>query len=515
MLLALSNSRDETTNYLLRRLRATDVPHVRLDSDNLHEHIRVLHDTRGTTLSVGAESYFPQQFSHVWLRRPEKLKVSASDDEAEQAYARREWTAALEGFLAQIPPECWINHPTANTQAAHKLEQIQRARAFGLPTPESLVTQDCSAARAFLNRHRARGLIAKPLSTGYVERSDRNDTLVYTSAVSEEDLTNADSLRLCPTLFQERIGKRCDVRITALDNHFVAVSIDRRDSSGAHVLDVRTDNMAGARYSVIQIPVEVEARLASVLKSYGLRFAAVDFIIDNKGQWIFLEINPNGQWAWLDIVGPTEIWRLFVDTFRRPKGSEITPLGPIDSATWLALRMCRLPTTREHVRLKSYDHQPPFVSQIRPSEARSNKDLLDYAISTFERANDRRKSVDEKAKFLAGLVTLGITATIALGPRIVYSGAAVVPALLFVVSLLLLVAYFRLIVAAQPSVTAEDVLQTDDELMRQLIADYLSSADHNERRTSYSADIFRAAMTFFLAGVMTAVLLAVVVTVAP
>jgi D-alanine-D-alanine ligase-like ATP-grasp enzyme len=43
------------------------------------------------------------------------------------------------------------------------------------------------------------------------------------------------------------------------------------------------------------------------MKHYGLRFAAIDFVVDVEGQWFFLEINPGGQWAWLDIAGVADI----------------------------------------------------------------------------------------------------------------------------------------------------------------------------------------------------------------
>ncbi len=32
----------------------------------------------------------------------------------------------------------------------------------------------------------------------------------------------------------------------------------------------------------------------------GLRFGALDFLVTPDGEWYFLEINPNGQWAWIE-----------------------------------------------------------------------------------------------------------------------------------------------------------------------------------------------------------------------
>lgn len=514
MLLVLSNSRDETTDYLLSRLTGAGIPHLRLDSDTLHENVTVSHDRGGSILHFGHRGFRPHEFTAVWLRRPEKLNVEVGDEVGDRDYARKEWAAALEGFLTQIPPRQWINWPSANAHASQKIEQLARARSFGLLVPDSIVTQDPILAREFFGTHTKNGVITKPLSIGYVSRPMGGDTLIYTSKVSEADLCDESSLSVCPTLFQEMIRKTTDVRITILDHHMIAIAIERRDLGGSIVLDVRSENMAGAKYTPIEVPEATRTRLFSFIESYGLRFAAVDFVIDHHNEWVFLEVNPNGQWAWLDLVGGAQIWKAFVDVMRRPSGPVVTPLSAIDSATWLALRVCRLPVTRDHVRAKSVDDQV-YVPQIRADEVKNSQDVLDYAVSTFERANDRKKSIDEKAKFLGGVITLAITVSVALSARVHYSAAIVFPGILFVISLLLLIAYFRLSTAAQPQLTPADVKKTDEEIVCQLISDYLSSADFNERRTSFSAEVFRAAVTFFLAGAMVAILSAFAAALAP
>ena len=500
MFLALSNSRDETTDYLLRKLAGAGIQCLRIDSDTFYKHAKIIAGVDGARLVYGGRPYSPHQFSQVWLRRPERLKFSIGGDDAENEHGRREWAAAMEGLLAQIPKANWINHPTANAVASHKIDQLARASAFGLAVPATLLTQDVREALSFLRGQR-HGIVAKPLASSYLTRPDGKDSLIYTSLVTETDLVDSGIAWACPTLLQQRIEKQTDVRVTVVDDAMVAYAIDRQTDIGQQVLDVRTDNMHGATYRSVQVPETERIRLLNLLHAYGLRFAAVDFVVDKSGRWFFLEVNPNGQWAWLDLYGGAEIWRLFLDTARRPMGSRITHLSPVDSATWLALRMCRIDVTREQVCARRYDQQQ-YIAQIRPDEARDTKELLDYAIATFERANDRRKSIDEKAKLLGGFVTFAITICGATASRVA-EPLAMLPALvLFVIALLLLLSYFRLGIVSQPSVTAAEGRQDATDLVKQLIADYLSSADHNERSTSFCGDIFRAAVTVFMAGII-------------
>jgi glutathione synthase/RimK-type ligase-like ATP-grasp enzyme len=40
------------------------------------------------------------------------------------------------------------------------------------------------------------------------------------------------------------------------------------------------------------------------MKRLGLEFGALDFIVTETGVWYFLEVNPSGQWLWIeDLTG--------------------------------------------------------------------------------------------------------------------------------------------------------------------------------------------------------------------
>jgi hypothetical protein len=91
-----------------------------------------------------------------------------------------------------------------------------------------------------------------------------------------------------------------------------------RPSDGKRVLvepfAFARDNMSGVEYSPEALPAEVKNALHALARSYGLRFAAVDMMVASTG-WYFLEVNPNGQWAWLDLVGGASIYELFLNAF--------------------------------------------------------------------------------------------------------------------------------------------------------------------------------------------------------
>ncbi|MCA9643039.1 MAG: hypothetical protein KC492_20215, partial [Myxococcales bacterium] len=46
-----------------------------------------------------------------------------------------------------------------------------------------------------------------------------------------------------------------------------------------------------------------QAGARSLMEALGLRFGRLDFVLDKEGTLWFLEVNPNGQFAWLDTDG--------------------------------------------------------------------------------------------------------------------------------------------------------------------------------------------------------------------
>ena len=73
--------------------------------------------------------------------------------------------------------------------------------------------------------------------------------------------------------------------------------------------------MEGVTYRKVVLPRDVSERIQRLTKHYNLRFAAIDMVVSASGVWYFLEVNPNGQWAWLDLNGVANIAESFVDAF--------------------------------------------------------------------------------------------------------------------------------------------------------------------------------------------------------
>jgi len=163
--------------------------------------------------------------------------------------------------------------------------------------PETVVTNDAAEARVAFARFGGQ-MIAKPVRTGYIEIGGAPHA-IYTSAVSASDLEDMSGAELSPVIYQPLIPKRCDVRVTVVGDQLFIAEIDSQGNEAAKVDWRRTDDplLPHRRGS---IPDELAAAVREFMRRLGLTFGALDFVATPDGELVFLEVNPNGQWLWLD-----------------------------------------------------------------------------------------------------------------------------------------------------------------------------------------------------------------------
>lgn len=287
------------------------VSYTRIDTESVAASCSVSASAERVELAIGEVVLTPDAVRAVWYRRPVPVESGGAGDRHDRAFVAAEWTAALEGFLGQIPARRWINHPAAIVGASAKLEQLTRAKEQGLSVPDWYCTTSSEDAMSFMREHDGH-VVAKPLYCGYIEREPPAvDTVIYTTRVRIEDLAASGASLGAPTLFQRHVMGGVDVRITFVDEDAVAVRLCRDDNE----VDIRRNNMIGVKYARVELPAALRALLHSLVRSYGLRFAAIDMMVTGD-EWHFLEINPNGQWAWLDLLGGAEIYQAFLEAFR-------------------------------------------------------------------------------------------------------------------------------------------------------------------------------------------------------
>jgi MvdD family ATP-grasp ribosomal peptide maturase len=234
----------------------------------------------------------------VWHRR---LSFGANLPVALDSQLRdasvKEMTAAAQGMLASLKT-FRMDHLRHIRHAENKQLQLQVAREVGLSTPRTLTTNDPAAVRTFAKSCDS-GIVTKMLSS-FAIYEDGKELVVFTNLVKPEDLADLSGLSLCPATFQELLPKSLEIRVTVVGQRVMSASIDSQVSArAAH--DWRRDGVRMLEdWRSYQLPHEVEEKILRLMDYFSLNYGAIDIILTTDGQHVFLELNPCGEFFWLE-----------------------------------------------------------------------------------------------------------------------------------------------------------------------------------------------------------------------
>jgi hypothetical protein len=231
----------------------------------------------------------------AWIRHPNNT-ASAALDPADRIFAERELRYFQRGLFSAMASSTMVaNHPRAKSLAELKAPQLIAARNAGLSIPETLFSNDPDAVRSFLQGSDGR-VIYKSHSPA-VWASEGKTYAVYTTFLSEADLAGVDAAHFNPGIFQRYVPKARELRVSIFGRTCVAASL-----SNGHELDWRIDHkMNVTPYS---LPRDVEERLLRCMDELGLAMGMVDMIVTPEGDHVFLEVNEQGQFLWVELMNP-------------------------------------------------------------------------------------------------------------------------------------------------------------------------------------------------------------------
>jgi glutathione synthase/RimK-type ligase-like ATP-grasp enzyme len=240
--------------------------------------------------TLDLRSPFLPEYDGAWLRTKPNVADTVSDFEL---FAIRERKEFLYGHYGLVATGGWINDPWCQERSKGKVSQLLKAKALNLNIPDTVIGTDL----AEIEKLYADGgeVIYKPMTW----LATTEGQVLFTNTISLAALRDAHSaIRNVPGIFQKRIVKSCEYRITIVDEEVFAVRIFSQDDPEA-ALDWRRKQMS-LRYEVCK-PQEFNCDLLqALLRELGLRFGAFDIIETTNGEMVFLEVNPAGNWLWLE-----------------------------------------------------------------------------------------------------------------------------------------------------------------------------------------------------------------------
>jgi glutathione synthase/RimK-type ligase-like ATP-grasp enzyme len=240
----------------------------------------------------------------AWWRRPDSIDVDV--DSSEKDFATDEWIDYFSGIL-ESNPMFWINHPKNIRSASLKIEQLARAKRFGFSIPSTIVTNSKNEVLDFYKNHK-NGVIFKVLTDPFLNPKNRevgSIRVVKTTIVTDDMLKShlKDSLLVVPCQFQELISKKYELRVTIIGNKVFSCQINSQENEKTK-LDWRDYSVEIPFLPAQNLPIGFEKACLEFVKSYGLNYGALDFIVTPENEYVFLENNPNGQFYFVEKLIP-------------------------------------------------------------------------------------------------------------------------------------------------------------------------------------------------------------------
>lgn len=292
--LFITNRDDISIEYLISKLRNLNSDYLRINSDDLNKISFEINPNGSYLCHISNEIFELDSVKTIFFRRiPSKFENSDNDNDS--PYLNNERKHFLEGVFLSLNQAKWIN-PMFSTQIAErKIFQLRLAKQFGLIIPKTIITNNSKKADEFLKSNKSS--IIKPVSNGLQVLKDKTYS-IYTSVIESTFFENYEREIIfeTPVLLQEKIQNKYDIRVTIIGDNIFSVAINKLNKNE---VDWRKPEVE-KKYSLIQLPKNIEKKLFQYHKHLNLVYSAIDLIQTEDNQFIFLEINPVGEWVWLE-----------------------------------------------------------------------------------------------------------------------------------------------------------------------------------------------------------------------
>ncbi|MET8991944.1 MvdC/MvdD family ATP grasp protein [Nonomuraea wenchangensis] len=303
MILILSARDDRSVDLVAPKLTARGAEFLWWDSGDFPAESRFvsrLSDGGGWRhlLRAGGREYDTTAFTAVWNRRPSNSCAPAAvSNPSHRKYVEKLAGIFLYGWEDTLEARWFPGRSWDLLRLQNKLLNLAAAAKLGFTTPETLITNDAQELIPFWEKAGGQ-LIAKEVE--FVEfQVEGADHVFYSTPVTRRHLADRSRLDLSPAILQPYVEKSIELRITVVGEQVFAAEIHSQGSR-ATKYDYRHYERTFSKYGIHQLPADVEKRCLALTTALGLPYGCIDLILTPEGEYVYLEINPSGQWGWIE-----------------------------------------------------------------------------------------------------------------------------------------------------------------------------------------------------------------------
>jgi hypothetical protein len=185
--------------------------------------------------------------------------------------------AELLSTWVELTPALVLNRFSSMGSNGSKPFQLEIIRDHGFDVPDTLVTTDAEAVRAFRERH------------GEIIYKSVSSVRSIVSRLGPEQ--RLDDVAFCPTQFQQYVpGTDHRVHVVGCEIYPCEIICDATDYRYPGDVDVEL--------RVCRLPPEVEERCFRLASAMNLPVAGIDLRRTPEGEWYCLEVNPSPAYSY-------------------------------------------------------------------------------------------------------------------------------------------------------------------------------------------------------------------------
>lgn len=202
-------------------------------------------------------------------------------------------TSSLKKYINSIIYErCPIHIGNPNHMGLNRLFTLEIAKKLGINIPKYAVITNLNQIENIKNISDT--FVVKAIEDGLYYFHNNRAYYSYTEAYTKEEM-QGKNVPLFPSLIMEKIEKKYEIRSFYLDGHFYSMAIFSQSNKQTEVDFRKYCAERPNKVEPFKLPRDIEEKLDRLFHYFDLNCGSVDIVVDKSGNYVFLEINPVGQ----------------------------------------------------------------------------------------------------------------------------------------------------------------------------------------------------------------------------
>lgn len=299
--LIISSTIDFSTDLVCYRLLSAGKRFYRLNRDEFSKH-RIVVDLQKKDMRIEIEDkvYIAnfEEVKGIYFRAPVFLRTQSKKElTLNEQLERNQWSSFLRNLIV-FKNAFWINNPVDVYRAENKMYQLSIAQECGFKIPKTMITNSSKIQINDDNEY-----IIKSLDTAlFYDMEKKREMFTYSNVVRGDELREYD-LKQAPIFVQEFLEPKIDCRITYISENIFSVMIKKNDKGICGDWRFYKEQLD---YVPFKLPEDVKSSINQLMNKLNLKFGGIDLAYVN-GEYYFIEVNPTGEWGWLEVNTGMEI----------------------------------------------------------------------------------------------------------------------------------------------------------------------------------------------------------------